>query len=386
MRILCFTDTALSVTNGGSLRRYNLLKGLAERDQLRILIFTAEENDPKPYGLDESGAQVNFTPYKARPRPLFGRLIGRAIVLLGIPSASTFRDRMLGMHMLEHIDDFLPDVILAMGNDLALNIPRSVKVPIVADLCDAQSLRSELTRGWWKKLNFKAGNAWMERMLSRKCKKCLFVSQRDADASSCAVGRTAVVPNGVDTHYFHPPEETPNPHHVAFVGVMSYPPNVAAVMHLWEDIWPLIRSRVRNAQCHVVGMDPPDPIRRLDGEQGFCVTGYVEDVRPYCWRSALAVLPIRCASGQQNKALQAMAMGMPVVTYPQVQEGIGAGEQNGMITVNNSNEFASEVVRLMQDDECRSRLSVAASEFVRSNYSWDRAISTLEYMLHITRR
>lgn len=386
MRILCFTDSVPSASTGGSLRRYNLLKGLAERHQMRILVFTAQTDDLTPYGLDEAGAEVRFVSYKSPPRTLPNRLIGNAIVLLAIPISSVFCDRRLGRQMAEEVRDFPADVILVMGNDLALNIPHWVSEPIVADLCDAQSLRVGLSKGWWKRLACKAWSAWMEKMLSRRCDKCVFVSQRDATASNCALRRTDVAPNGVDTAYFHPPENEPSPHHVVFVGVMSYPPNVDAVMHLWEDIWPLIRTRTPDAQCDIVGMDPPDSIKCLDGKDGFHVTGYVDDVRPYCWNSAIAVLPIRFASGQQNKALQAMAMGMPVVTYPKVQEGIGAAQEDGMLTVTGPEEFARELFRLMSDDDYRKRLSIAATQFVQVHCSWDTAVSKLDDILESVRR
>ena len=56
------------------------------------------------------------------------------------------------------------------------------------------------------------------------------------------------------------------------------------------------------------------------------VTGTVPDVRPYLARASVAVAPFRVARGVQNKILEAMAMGLPVVGTAETFKGIAATE------------------------------------------------------------
>ena len=64
----------------------------------------------------------------------------------------------------------------------------------------------------------------------------------------------------------------------------------------------------------IVGADPSPKVRQLGAIPGVTVTGSVPDVRPYVRRSALMVAPLNIARGTQNKILEAMALGVPVVT------------------------------------------------------------------------
>ena len=57
---------------------------------------------------------------------------------------------------------------------------------------------------------------------------------------------------------------------------------------------------------------------------GVTVTGSVPDVRPYLRRAALMVAPLNIARGTQNKILEAMAMGVPVVTSRVAAGGVDA--------------------------------------------------------------
>ena len=65
-------------------------------------------------------------------------------------------------------------------------------------------------------------------------------------------------------------------------------------------------------------------MRRLGDLPGVTVTGSVPDVRPYVRGSALMVAPLTIARGTQNKILEAMAMGVPVVTSRVAAGGVDA--------------------------------------------------------------
>jgi glycosyltransferase involved in cell wall biosynthesis len=73
-----------------------------------------------------------------------------------------------------------------------------------------------------------------------------------------------------------------------------------------------------------VGADPSPAVKRLGEIQGVTVTGSVPDVRPFVRRSAVTVAPLNIARGTQNKILEAMAMGVPVVTSRVAAGGVDA--------------------------------------------------------------
>jgi len=114
------------------------------------------------------------------------------------------------------------------------------------------------------------------------------------------------------------------------------------------------------------------------------VTGFVDDVRPYLERSAVAVAPIRHGAGILNKVLEAMAMEVPVVTTSLAAEGLRVeGDSNLPLHVaDDAGEFAERVVALLRDPAERARLAREGRQFVQRNYVWSRSAETLERMCY----
>src|SRR5262249_10370453 len=136
--------------------------------------------------------------------------------------------------------------------------------------------------------------------------------------------RLEYLPHGVDERLFDlTPAPSPEPR-VMFLGNLGVPHNVDACVFAARDIWPLVRSEHPDGKLLLVGADPPPAVQRLAELPGVEVTGFVPDVLPV-WRSAHVLLaPLRFSTGIQNKLLEAMAAGVPVVTTSQAAEAIGA--------------------------------------------------------------
>ena len=143
----------------------------------------------------------------------------------------------------------------------------------------------------------------------------------------------SVISNGVDIEYFAPEAITKNQARVpiiVFTGAMDYFPNVDAVEYFCKDILPLVCAAMPEAQFYIVGRNPTRRVKRLSNRKQVLVTGTVSDVRPYLRNAVVAVAPFRLARGVQNKVLEALAMGLPVVGTRAIIEAIGATDHNGV--------------------------------------------------------
>ena len=131
-----------------------------------------------------------------------------------------------------------------------------------------------------------------------------------------------VLPNGVDLNYFAPQNLPRQGETIVFSGKMSYHANVASVLYLVHEIMPIVWRERPSVGLWVVGQSPTRAVQALARDERVKVTGFVPDLRPYLAQAAVAVSPIRYGVGIQNKVLEAMAMGTPVVTSPRACQAL----------------------------------------------------------------
>jgi glycosyltransferase involved in cell wall biosynthesis len=102
-------------------------------------------------------------------------------------------------------------------------------------------------------------------------------------------------------------------------------------------------------------------------------TGYLEDIRSWVGSSAVCVVPIRQGSGTRLKILEAMALGVPVVSTYKGAEGLDATDGQHLLLADDPAEFAAKTAAILQDTALRERLVVQARQLVEQRYDW-RAI------------
>jgi len=194
--------------------------------------------------------------------------------------------------------------------------------------------------------------------------------------------RIEVVPHGVDVEAFCLPGECERETAVMFLGNYPHDPNRDAVLYFHREIWPLVREEVPGARFYVVGKDPtPDILQLARDDPSVTVTGTVEDVRPYFRRCKVFVNPVRIGGGFRGKLLEAMAMGMPIVTTSLGAEGVEARDGVDMVIADSPREFASAVVRLLEDEGTCRRLGEEARRTAEECFSWEKGVERLERIL-----
>ena len=185
-------------------------------------------------------------------------------------------------------------------------------------------------------------------------------------------------PNGVDSEYFAPQDDSYDADTISFVGRMDYYPNQQCMFDFCERTWPLLRARRPAVKLTIVGAEPTPAVRKLGQLPGVTVTGSVPDVRPYLRRSALMVAPLNIARGTQNKILEAMAMGVPVVTSRIAAGGVDAMDPEHFLSAVTPDDYASAILRVLTDPAERRRLALAGRARMLSHHAWDRSMQRLD--------
>ena len=224
----------------------------------------------------------------------------------------------------------------------------------------------------------------LETKLASASDRLLVVSEAERDllTAFCPDADVQAVGNGVDTEYFAPAAAETTPRSCVFVGVLNYLPNSDAVTWFSKEVWPKVRARYPDAVFRIVGKSPTPEVEALNDLPGVEVIGAVPDVRPWLHQSSCVVVPLRIARGVQNKILEAMACGRPIVCAPAPLKGLQVEPGLQLLKAETADEWVSSIGSIF-DDHCRAEeLGMAAGAWVQVHHRWEACLEPLIELTH----
>jgi sugar transferase (PEP-CTERM/EpsH1 system associated) len=192
---------------------------------------------------------------------------------------------------------------------------------------------------------------------------------------------TAVLKNGVDLEHFRPDPDYAEPGRIVFTGVMDYLPNIDACQWFTRRVFLRLLKDYGDATFDVVGSNPAPEVKELVQYPNVRVTGFVPDTRAWLREASIAVAPLRIARGIQNKVLEALAMGLPVVGTTPATQGVEGEPGRHYLVADDEDAFYEAVKRLLDSPEEARALGARGRAFVEERYAWDRCLAPLEGIL-----
>ncbi len=193
-------------------------------------------------------------------------------------------------------------------------------------------------------------------------------SRRDA-VTIGAAGRARVVVNAVDTDALRLRAVRRRAPNLVFTASFAYPPNVRAARSLVEDVLPAFQRGAPGATLSLVGRDPPRWLRRMAcGREDVEVTGAVPSTRPWLERASVTVIPLAAGSGTRFKVLEALALGLPVVSSPKGVEGLDVVPGEHVLVATDPDDLARLALHAHRTGG--GELVAAGRCFVTERYSW----------------
>jgi glycosyltransferase involved in cell wall biosynthesis len=228
-----------------------------------------------------------------------------------------------------------------------------------------------------------------EALVMRQCDAVVAVAEADRETllSLAPATTIGIVPNGVDTSYFSSAAmvsdrvgglafRTPT---LVFSGTLDFRPNVDAVTWFVREVLPHIRARRPDVRVLAVGKRPALALQRLADQGALLLTGELSDVRPYLAGAAVYVVPMRIGGGVRLKLLEALALELPVVSTNMGAEGLAglrAGEH--CLLADDPADFAAATLRLLDDPLLGRRLGAAGRVLAHQHYDWSVIVPQLE--------
>jgi sugar transferase (PEP-CTERM/EpsH1 system associated) len=376
---------------GDRIRSYQFLRFLSERYDVSLATLADEPvPDSARLELDKHCVQVAIEP------------LGRSRWLRGAASLASGRSATEGLFASPALRNTVRrwagerrfDAALVFCSSMVqyCDCPELDGVPTIVDLVDVDSQKwfdyAAKTRGLRRQLFQLEGRRLrgLECSLPARAQAIALVSEAEAQLyrSFCPNDRTVPILMGVDLDHFRPQNAGPSPWQslskedrcqLVFVGALDYRANVDAVAWFAAEVWPLVRQRLPNLSLALVGRNPAPAVQRLANQPGIRVFANVPDVRPHIAAADLVIAPLRIARGIQNKVLEAMAMGKPVVTSPAALEGLAAEPGRHLLVADEPSQWTEVVAELLHDDELALSLGMSGRRFVERGHAWQ---STLE--------
>ena len=204
------------------------------------------------------------------------------------------------------------------------------------------------------------------------------VASEDADLlRQLGVERTTVLPMPAPS-LWEPRRSPPPGRRILSLGSMSWYGVADGLLWFHDQVLPLVRERVSDVEWELVGPYAPAAIRRLDGEPGILVTGYVQEMAPHVALARVAIVPLRIAGGIRIKLLDCLAWGLPAVSTSVGARGLEFPEGSGSFRQDDPAGFADTVVQLLTDDRLWALTAEAGRQFVSERHSVARFDAAIE--------
>ncbi len=380
MRVIYLTHGCPFPPNKGDrIRNFHILKHLS-RDHAVTLIYPSFSEQDMAYSssLEEYCSAVHtirLSPLLAKVKCCFGLLGGRPL------TNAHFNSKALQ----QLVDKQTYDLAVVDCSSMAQYVLDTNK-PKIVDFVDVDSDKWKLyatmtsfPKSWIYKREYQKLQEFEARLV-REFDASVVISENEKQLLP-QTDRLFVVKNGIDFDYFSPREKY-DPDTMIFTGAMDYFPNIDAVLYFHEQIFPLIKKKRPAAKFIIGGMNPSPRINALRSDDTF-VTGFVPDMREYLGHAAVCVVPLRIAKGVQNKVLEAMAMGVPVVSTTSANEGIHATDQQDLFVADTPETFAEKVTHLLENPERAKHLAEQARTFVEMNFGWEQNLAQVDLAIQM---
>lgn len=221
-----------------------------------------------------------------------------------------------------------------------------------------------------------------ELAIGKICECTVFVAQGEANTFNSEIGeeKAIAIPIGVDVDYFYPICDEKKENAISFLGALNVAHNENAVINFIENIFPHIISKRPDVVFYVIGGGASKKLLSYSSEN-IKFTGKVKDVRDYLTKSKVFVCPMTFGSGIKTKNLEAMAMGLPVVTTSIGAENINAVDKVDWYVEDNSEKFADCVLEILNNNELQSKIAENARNYILNNFTWNVARQRFEKLL-----
>lgn len=380
-------------TNGISIRYYPVIKWLAKSHHIDLFAHSEVRRNLADDPLLRCLRHVEILKVNKRSPGLADRVSTLAEVLspIGRPyKYARYHSEYVRHRLLKFIGERRYDVVLWVFFDFRNVLDRMrARLPgarILYDSIDSPYLhyvrepKVEGIRSLVRTLDLWKTRRWENRLLN-SVDLGAYTTALDAAAAGGRVTPVAIIPNGI---YFGEDQLSSSkrglPRSIGFLGNMGYRPNIEAVLRLYERVYMPLRGEIAGLRLVIIGRSPASEVVTLRGGD-VEVTGTVESIWPHISRVSAFVYPMNSGAGLQNKVLEAMHVGKPVVTTEICARSIGARDGDEILVGRTDEELRYHTRMLLEDPNYAREIGLRGKAYVDRTFELSSVLRKFERFL-----
>lgn len=371
---------------GDRIKSYNLLKHLCKKHEVHLVTFHHGGDAPKEYieGIEKIGVKLHTIPLNPMKAGLkaASRLL-RYPLEIGFYNQPEFQ---------KCVDELCDKIDFDLGFSFFLRTTEYIKNKKFKKVLIAEDCRTLYqSRSYSNSRNIiqKAGRYWETLILRKYEPKTInyfdvttFVTNDDIIAmrKQAPDGNYRLLTNGVDQHHFALPENEKPRQDLLFSGKLNLWANILMIKKIVNFILPKVREIIPNLKLNIVGAFPRKSILKLQNDF-INIKANVPEIVPYLQGASVFIHPHFAATGIQNKILEAMSCGCPIVTTPTGIQGIPVRNGIEAMVAENDNEIVQHTIKLLQDKEFAAQLGQNARKCILETHTWEIVFKDLDNII-----
>jgi glycosyltransferase involved in cell wall biosynthesis len=388
MKILFLTPRLpYPVIGGDRLKPYNILSYLAKKHEVTLVSFYQGKEVPQEYikemkklGLDLY--VIPLSPVKASLRHLIKSFFKYPLEI-GYYTQPEFKNEVNRL-----ISDKKFDLAFAFFMRTAEYLKNhKIKKLLMAEDCrteyqkrsyqSSKNIVQKITRWWEYKRLLK-----YEPDIVNCFNVTTLVTGQDIESMRIrnSQAKYRLLTNGTDINKFTMPEDFTNRKNILFSGKLDIWANVLMIRDIVNNILPIIKKEIPDCGLKIVGANPSYEIKSLESVS-IKVIPNVPDMVPYLQTARVFLHPHTGGSGIQNKLIEAMSCGCPVVTTNTGIQGIPATHRKDILIGNSTKELAENTIKLLKDDNFAKTISENARKLIVETHSWESVFDALDEII-----
>jgi polysaccharide biosynthesis protein PslH len=381
-KILVFcTVSPLPLDRGDRIRLYQTIEQLSQIAHVRLL-YVDRQWESIVNDFNQEFPTVEFYPVKVTKLEVLWETL-RSVLILRPAVAYRFVTNGVKQAFREQLETYQPDLVWGIQMHCYPLLQDIKTAKKVVDIMDSVTLFYELADRYQKATFVQQIMRGLQQVNLVKYEKRIiqesdfFLTCSDPNVQHLKSlhGDTdiSIVYNRVGDEFLNRDEtwefDDSTPPRLLFVGHLRYVPNNLAVRYIAEEIIPALKDKLELFEFIICGKGHEQLQEEFKDVPNLVFKGFVEDLSAEYRNASVLISPVPYASGVQNKVIEAMALGLPVVIFSQTAVANEMKHGIEVLACDTPAEFAEAIVNISQDRVLAEQLSQAASKLVQNRHT-----------------